>query len=372
MSTVLEDRIRHAVEELPVAAPDLDRVRRRGRRLRRRRTGGTTLAAAVVTGVVAAGAIVVTGPGEQGPDRGELYASVGPLDATHGLRAYAAPAAELHLGGRTFPIEDMGYLDTDATTTSQGVVFFDEDNRPRMLDLAGEVVTLGPEPPSMAGDWHPSAKADSGAPVVALTQPARGGVQVQMVDVAQREVLATREVPCSGKDCGQVVVDALDDGVAWIRTPEGTRMWDGADTWALVSGPRTRIADVRNRVVLYEESTPAPELPAGWRAVPGAIDAQLTFDGQHVLYWSSTLAATTPGTAPIVLDQGPTAQDEGLAWWNVDTDGSILVAVAESSRAATQRPVSVVYDCELPSGSCTELGELTTLHGDPMFIGNDM
>ena len=32
----------------------------------------------------------------------------------------------------------------------------------------------------------------------------------------------------------------------------------------------------------------------------------------------------------------------------------------------------VVYDCEVPSGVCEELGPLTVAGGDPMFIGNDM
>ena len=31
-----------------------------------------------------------------------------------------------------------------------------------------------------------------------------------------------------------------------------------------------------------------------------------------------------------------------------------------------------VYDCEVPSGTCEELGPLDPEGGDPMFIGNDM
>ncbi len=92
--------------------------------------------------------------------------------------------------------------------------------------------------------------------------------------------------------------------------------------------------------------------------MPGAIDAQLTYDGGHVLYWSNRLEPTDGGR-PIVLDQQAT-------FFTVDTDGSIL-AVAPG-RDAT----STVYDCEVPSGRCTELGPLETSHGDPMFIGNDM
>ena len=50
----------------------------------------------------------------------------------------------------------------------------------------------------------------------------------------------------------------------------------------------------------------------------------------------------------------------------MDTDGSILTAVPGKGSTST------VYDCEVPSGHCTELGPLDTIHGDPMFIGVDM
>lgn len=33
---------------------------------------------------------------------------------------------------------------------------------------------------------------------------------------------------------------------------------------------------------------------------------------------------------------------------------------------------ATVYDCGVPSGTCTELGPLTALHVDPMLIGVDM
>ena len=50
----------------------------------------------------------------------------------------------------------------------------------------------------------------------------------------------------------------------------------------------------------------------------------------------------------------------------MDTDGSMLVAHAK------RYPHFTVYDCEVPSGACTELGPLKPTGGDPMFIGNDM
>jgi hypothetical protein len=102
--------------------------------------------------------------------------------------------------------------------------------------------------------------------------------------------------------------------------------------------------------------------------VKGAIDAQLTFDGRHVLYWSSHLEPTTPGDAPIDLEVGQARKPGGYVdgFFAVDTDGSILVAHAK------RYPDFTVYDCEVPSGACTELGPLTPTGGDPMFIGVDM
>jgi hypothetical protein len=100
--------------------------------------------------------------------------------------------------------------------------------------------------------------------------------------------------------------------------------------------------------------------------VKGAIDAQLTFDGGHVLYWSGRLAPTDPGGSVIVLEVAPRKANAFEGFFNVDTDGSILVA------HPARRGSYTVSDCELPSGACTELGPLTPTGGDPMFIGNDM
>ena len=125
------------------------------------------------------------------------------------------------------------------------------------------------------------------------------------------------------------------------------------------------MADVRNGVILYDGPAPDGAAAASYRLVKGAIDAQLTYDGKYVLYWSSRLEPTGGGR-PILLDQGDTGRGPAYGWWAVDTDGSVLTAVPGRGNRST------VYDCALPSGHCTELGPLSTLHGDPMFIGVDM
>ena len=104
----------------------------------------------------------------------------------------------------------------------------------------------------------------------------------------------------------------------------------------------------------------------GYRLVQGAIDAQLTFDGKYVLDWSSRLRSTD-GSPDLVLGEGPTKRDDGLGFWAIDSDGSVLVA-----RPDGEYPHYLVYDCEVPSGACEELGPLVTEGGDPEFIGVDM
>jgi hypothetical protein len=187
-----------------------------------------------------------------------------------------------------------------------------------------------------------------------------GRATVTVRNLATDEVVARHDIP------GGAVIDGIDRGVVLLRTRAGTDAWDTrTDEVRGLAGPGTRVADVRNGVLLY--TGPAPDGPAAssYRLVRGAIDAQLTYDGAHVLYWSSRLEPTGDGP-PVVLDKGDSGAGPAYGWWAIDTDGSVLTAVpGKGSR-------SEVYDCEVPSGRCADLGPLTTLHGDPMFIGVDM
>lgn len=81
--------------------------------MRRRRN---VAALAVVAVLSVGGAMAVPEVPQLATPEPERFASVGRLDYSQGLRAFASPEAdgEVSLGGRTFPIEDMGYLDTDA------------------------------------------------------------------------------------------------------------------------------------------------------------------------------------------------------------------------------------------------------------------
>lgn len=359
----LERELTDHLDGVATPPPQLGTVLRRSRAVRRGRLAAVGAAAAVVA--VVAG-VAVTALRWQPDDTVHDIAPIGTLDAEHGLRAYGEPGRTIHLGGREVEdTGDFGWLDTDAVATPSGIVFFGDDGRALLLGLDGRTHRLGELPETAPGqDWHPSSAFDAGRPWVAWTERVQGGMRVVVFDLAQRREVNDLVVYCAGVDCDSVQVAGLDSGYAWVGTAEGVRAWRiDSGGWTVAAPAATRIADARNRVVLYDERGPAPTaLPEGWRAVPGPIDATLSFDGQHLLDWSSTLRPTSPDGRPIVVAQPPEPDD--LAWWAFDTDGTLLVAAGYNP--------AVVWDCPLSEEPCERLGRLPTEGGDPMFIGADM
>ena len=357
LAELLHDRL----DRVDVPVPDLAGVERRGHRIRRTRT--VAAAGALAAGVVAVGLVSSQLTGGASPDSsGRGVEPLGAMDFDAGLRAYAAPGAEIHLGGRAFPASELQGLDTDAAATPYGVVYYD-GGRPMLLQESGRSRPLERDAEAAAGPgatFQPTAKADARAPLVAY-----GAVLDGRPTVVVRNLATGREVGRRPVSRG-TVIDALDRGVVFLRTDAGTTTWDTAtDAVRELAGPRTRVAAVRAGVVLYDGPPPAGPAASAYRLVAGAVDAQLTFDGRHVLYWSSRLESTDGG-APVVLDEGDASKGPASGWWTFDTDGSVLTAVPGGGQT------SEVYDCEVPSGTCTDLGPLVTEHGDPMFIGDDM
>jgi len=365
MTIDLRDLIEERINAVPPAAGDIDRVRSAGRRIRRRRRTGV---ASVATALVLAGgtwAVIAEDdpmPGEDmAPDR-TSFASLGALDFSEGVRAYGDPGKFVSLGGRKIPAEDLEWLDTDAVATVSGIVFFD-DGRPMLLDGSGDYTELVKGPLDQAPGFHPTAKAEAAEPVVAWATLRDGQATITVRNLATGEDVANVRPDCDR--CSDLVIDGIDGGVVFVRDSAGTRTWDSATgEWSDFAGSETRVADVRNGVVLY--TGPVPTDPGEWSLVAGAVDSQLSYDGGHVLSWSSTLEPTTPDRAQIVLERGPAVGD-GPGWWTFDTDGSVLVATGKNYGGDY-----TVYDCVLPAGACEEIGALAPNGGDPMFIGNDM
>jgi hypothetical protein len=366
----LEEQLAPTITERVAAAqppvPDLSDAVRRGRGLRRRRKVAAVVVVALVAG---GGALAASDVWDRVARKPETFAPVGHLDYSEGLRAFASPDqdGEVSIGGRSFPTEDMGYLDTDATATPYGLVFFDRAMQAHLLGQDGTDVRLAPAPSEQSSGVRLSAKADARLPLVAFTQPAEGGVSVRLHDLDAGRTVDTMVVPCSGPSCEDVRVDGLDRGLVFVRTAGGTFVWDpgarGEKRWTLLGKGRFRVADARNGRVLWFAAPPAPasDSPvADWDFTRGQIDAELSFDGRHVLYWSSTLRPTEPGGTAIRL------RAKNAVWFTFDTDGSVLAAASGTGQR------SPVFDCVLPSGACERIGSVTTRSGDPMFIGNDM
>jgi hypothetical protein len=369
LDTELRDLLGERLDAVVPPPGDIAGAVRRGGHLRRRRrllTGVAGVAGAVATVAVVAAGVSLLDNTDAGPRGDRGVDTLGQLDFSHGLRAYADPGHTLHIGGRTVPAAGLDFLDTDAVATSEGVVYYAGGDL-RLVQEDGTTTTLdgGDRTPAR---FHPTAKADGASPLVAYAVVVDGKTTLRVLDMGSREVVASRVLDCTGA-CGGLVVDGIDSGAVFVRTKDGTSVWRYADGQALTpfAGPDTSVADARNGVVLYAGPAPGGEAAGDWTLVPGAIDAQLTYDGRYVLYWSSRLTPTDPADGPVTLDQGPA---EGSGFWSIDTDGTVLVAAPNGVDGA--EPGYTVYDCEVPSGACEELGPLDPQGGDPAFIGNDM
>jgi hypothetical protein len=234
-----------------------------------------------------------------------------------------------------------------------------------LLGEQGEVTALVEGPVESSEGFHPTAKADSRAPLVAWATLRDGTATLTVRDMSTGEEAGALDVACG--DCDDLVIEALDEGFVFFRTSEGTRIWEvGRDVSFAFAGPQTRVVDVRSGVLLYDGPAPRSVYADRYLTFRAPIDAQLTFDGRYILNWSSVLQPTGTTGNPVRLEEGPT-KEGALGFWTVDTDGSVLVATLTG-----KYPEYTVFDCEVPSGRCAEVGPLEPTGGDPMFVGNDM
>lgn len=398
----IEDRVKGAVEEqltrVVPPEPDVDAVLGRQRHRSTVRLVAVPVAATALVGGVVGGADLLVG-GNGGSAQAE---SLGSFDFSKGLRSYLSPdeGGGIYIAGRRFDSDKLKDIDIDATATPYGMIYFDGNGQAHLLDEQGYRKAIGPvpeelpEPPEPntktfyldddggvskepgAGretvtmpvgptpeQYHPSAKADTTSTLAAWTEYYGDHVTVRMYDLATGEDAGSYDVPCSD-GCAEVSLDAVDSGLAYVGTEDGTFVWNPrTDEWTRLAGPQTEVVDVHSKTILYAGETPGPArggpIDDSWRYVKGAVDAELSHDGRHVLDWSSTLKPTRAGDEPVELDVPRAA-----TFFTFDTDGSVL--------AATSEDPARVYDCEVPSGECTRLADVPTRNGDPVFVGNDM
>jgi len=355
MHEEIHDGLTAVLDRTTPPAPDLAGVVRRRRGLQRRRRVGSVAAAGLLT---AAAVAVVTGV--SGPETGRAIdpvAPIAPFDVSDGLRAYADPGVEIHLGDRVYDLDGLppGLVDIDTagTATPRGVVFYSSEGVPMLLSPDGTSSALVED--AEASAESPDARSDDTATAVGATID--GQPVVVVVDVSTGAELGRLPVEAGTE------VEAYDDGTAVLRGPSRTSyVWDVATgSTTELAGEGTVVADLRDGVLLWAGEQPRGPGAEGFRLVEGASDdVELTHDGRWVLDWSSTLQPTDPADEPVQLDVVP----ESFGWYAVDTDGSVMVAVPD-------RRGALVHDCEVPVGTCDRLGRLRLPSGDPLFIGVD-
>ena len=354
--------LEHGIGQVTPPPPDLAGVHRRRRRTQAQRAGvGLLVAASLVVG-----ALALARHTPDVDDRSDRFgfADQGPLSLARGARAWAVDGKVLHVGGNTYPWPSSIGLDTRAVATELGLVFPDGRGRPQLLGRDGEVTALDESPADAVADLRSPIQVDPATSRIAYATSHDGVVTVKVLDLSSGDVVASTPLPCAG-GCRDVTVDAFDSGRVFVSTADGTTTWrvgEPSDTLVSFAAKGTTVVDARNKVLLYH-GRESPRPLDGWTYAKGATDDQLTLDGSHVLAWSSVLRSTD-GSAPVRLDQGAPGPRGPLTFWSLDSDGSVLVATV-----ARRYPTFDMYDCAVPSGSCTYLGREAS--GDPVFIGND-
>lgn len=335
MSTDLAQALRDRVDAVDVPDGDLDRVRADGTRLRRRRTTTAVVASAAVVAAVAAVALQVGGSDPRSDDR------IDPAGPSGGMRFYGDVRDEFSLGGHdlTLPVSiDSG---DEGEPTTYGLVFYSR-GVPLIIDPAGEVTTVVPGATEYVDvDPWTTARADARKPWVAVNAQVDGERMVVVQDLSSGEEVGSLPVT----DDSQIL--ALDQGVVFLGSDDGTTTWDVASGLEMdLAGPRTEVHDVRNGVIAYSGRAPLGPAANGRSLVPTEGPQKLTLDGAYVTDDGRVLQSTDGG-APVVLAL-PEDLDTSTVTKRIDTDGSVLanVLVFEDGIA------SQLFDCGYPSGPC--------------------
>ncbi len=359
-----EDTIRRSIEEhadlVQVPALDVEAVRRRGERRRALGVAAASLAVlAMVSGAVALGTSLVEDGG-----RAVQPAGLPPLDFDEGARAfYDDGTGEMHLGGAVFDLSVVSGMDTSASSTPFGVLYFGDDQAARLLTQDGAISTLATGP-SDAVAFTPTVKYDATEPLVAWLTRDVSDVMLSVYRLGDDAgLVGTATVPCEGEECGRQRMAGIDGGHVFVRGTADTQVFDVADLAAdPVALTGFVVADVRNRVMLGTGYCCGDQpLGPGWRVADAeGVESLLTLDGAHQLAWTSTLSSTDGGP-PIRLD----VPIDGVEFTALDTDGSVLVAVLGNDGDR-------FFDCEPATGDCVPIGRTGIRAGDPIFLGTDM
>ena len=359
-----EDTIRRSIEDhvdrLEVPSLDVEAVRRTGRR---RRAAGTAAASLAVLAVLSGGVALV---GSVGGDDGRAVQPTGlpALDFDEGARAfYDDGSGEMHLGGAVFDLGIVTGMDTSASATPHGVVYFDDGRRcgcsPR---------TASPHPrrwPAGRGGLGPTVKYDATEPLVAWLSRDATGVVLTVHELGDDAGVVRARPPCpararSAHGSGWPASTVAACSCAGPRTRPRSSTWPTSrQAGGRLTGSGRRRAQpgrARQGTLLRRPARRGLERRRG-----GGAGVAAHVRRRHELAWSSTLRSTDGGE-PI----RPRRTREGVEFVDLDSDGTVLVAVLGDER---QR----YFDCEVPPRApARRSAARPDVPGDPIFLGNDM
>ncbi|HLK95939.1 MAG TPA: hypothetical protein VK365_09415 [Nocardioidaceae bacterium] len=378
-----EEAVREAMREhVGRATPpvlDRSRLRREGRALRHRRTG-TVLGAALSVAVVVAAAVQLGSGNTDGPDSDTAASSAVVRAPAGGLRAFTVYDTEseqtvLHIADSEVSGELLHDSDVTGATSPYGLFDIRHDGVPYLISPEGrEIVLDGATDPGETG-YDASIAADPQQPFVAWSSRTDAGVRLHLYGLDAGQEVATADVPCRSGDGCDLEVVALTGGVVFVRTSEGTAVWDPdrGDALAPFTDKSANVLDVGGYTLLLagepqrESPVDRPDSPlAGgqWQVVwaGGDLDA-VSADG----YWllghgrdaTRTVSRVRGDGSPLLVDEVVDSVDADF-----DTDGSLLTV---QNRGGGRY---ALIDCAYPSGDCPELWRSEIGHA-PSLIGND-
>ena len=338
MSTDLARAIRDRVDAVPVPPGDLDRVHADGTRIRRRRTATAVVASAAVVAAVAAVALQVGGSDPRSDDR------IDPADTSQGLRFHGDLRDEFSLAGRDLTMPVFVDIGDEGEPTPHGLVFYSR-GVPRLITPSGDVTTLVPEAEEYVNeDFWLTARWDAQNPWVAVNARVDAERLVVVHDLSTGTDVASLPV----SDDSQII--ALDEGVVFLSTEDGTTTWDVETGLEMdLAGPRTTVIDVRNGVVAHRGAALIGPAARDYRVVTGEKGQELTLDGAYLTDEGRVLQSTDGGP-PVVLALPEDLDTSTVRKW-IDTDGSVMVSVLVFEDGVA----SQLFDCGYPSGPCEVL-----------------
>ena len=377
-----EEAVRDALHEHVGRAtpPALDRsqLRRQGRALRHRRTA--TVLAAVLAVAVGGAAAVQLGSGSTDVADSDAASSGAVRAPAGGLRAFTVYDSEseqtvLHIAASEVSGELLSESDVTGATNPYGLFDIRHDGVPYLISPEGREIVLDTSTDPADTGYDASIAADPQQPFVAWSSRTDAGVRLHLYGLDAGREVATADVPCrSGDDC-DIEVAALAGGVVFVRTGEGTSVWnpDRGDALAPFTDTTANVLDVGGYTLLLA-GEPQPQSPvdspdsplAGgpWEVVWAGADLDaVSADGQWLLGHGRDATRTV---SRVGADGLPRLVDKVANSVNADfdTDGSLLTV---QNRGGGRY---ILIDCAYPTGDCPELWRSEIGH-EPSLIGND-